>query len=292
MSEYLQNIGDANQQLADTEAKLSDSRAQEAALVKAIRRSKAASGYHTLARLFRKPRETYDLWPAGILAISTVFFACAGFLLMNSFTSIVSISALGALVFAAVGGGSAAALLYYPDDAALADNIPAIERRLELQRKTLEQLRSDIQLLKERQASLKRKLVEFIASMRFRREQLLLQNWKAMRDLEWEHYLAEVFEALGAEVETTKLIGDQGVDLIVKFNSRRIAVQAKGYHHAVSNAAVQQVVAGMRLYRCSGSAVITNSRFTESAKVLAQSNDCRLIGEEEFPEFVRGNIPL
>jgi restriction system protein len=67
-------------------------------------------------------------------------------------------------------------------------------------------------------------------------------------------------------------------------------VQAKGYYHAVSNNAVQQAYAGMRHYDCWGCAVITNSRFTKSARELALSTGCILIGEDEFSDFVIGNI--
>ena len=113
-----------------------------------------------------------------------------------------------------------------------------------------------------------------------------------MRDTEWENYLAEVFRELGAEVELTKTVGDQGVDLVVEINGRRIAIQAKGYENAVSNSAVQQAVAGKAPYGCDGCSVLTNSRFTRSAVELAASNRCTLIGEDEFPAFVLGELRI
>src|SRR5690606_15590833 len=82
-------------------------------------------------------------------------------------------------------------------------------------------------------------------SIEYRGRQLLQRNWRAMRGVEWEAYLCEVFQAHGAIVETTKTTGDQGVDLIVIDGGRRCAVQAKGYDGSVGNSAVQQAVAGM-----------------------------------------------
>jgi HJR/Mrr/RecB family endonuclease len=133
---------------------------------------------------------------------------------------------------------------------------------------------------------------ELITSDKLQRAMLLQRNWKAMRDDEWEDYLAEVCRTLGAKVERTGRSGDQGVDLVVEFGDRRIAVQAKGYYHVVNSAAVQQAVAGMAHYRCNACAAITNSRFTPGAKELAASNRCTLISEDEFPDFVMGKFSL
>jgi len=46
-----------------------------------------------------------------------------------------------------------------------------------------------------------------------------------------------VFAALGAKVRRIGGTGDQGVDLIVEFGVKCVAVQAKGYYHAVNNKA-------------------------------------------------------
>jgi HJR/Mrr/RecB family endonuclease len=109
-----------------------------------------------------------------------------------------------------------------------------------------------------------------------------------MRDNEWENYLVEVFNALGARAQWIGCSGDQGCDLIVEVGPTRIAVQAKGYYNAVGNSAVQEAFAGMRYHRCSTCAVITNSRFTRSARELAKCTYCILIGEEQIPDFVMG----
>jgi restriction system protein len=121
---------------------------------------------------------------------------------------------------------------------------------------------------------------------------LLQKNWKAMRGPEWEDFLARVFRLLGATVEPTGTSGDQGVDLIAVMGPRCYAIQAKGYVSAVGNGAVQEAVAGMAHYRCNACAVITNSRFSTGAVALAESNRCRLIGEDEVPSLVMGNLAL
>ena len=121
---------------------------------------------------------------------------------------------------------------------------------------------------------------------------LYARNWRAMRDIPFENYLEEVCIALGYSVETTNVSGDQGVDLVVTRGVLRMAIQVKGYHNSVGNAAVQQAFAGMAFYECDACAVITNSRFTTGAIELAESTNCLLIHEDNFREFVMGRLPL
>lgn len=113
-----------------------------------------------------------------------------------------------------------------------------------------------------------------------------------MRSVEFEQFLERVFQELGYVVETTKVTGDQGVDLIVAFRGRRIAVQVKGYFNSVSNGAVQEAYAGMGYYNCDSCAVITNSRFTPSAVELSDKIRCVLVDEIRLPGIILGDLDL
>lgn len=119
---------------------------------------------------------------------------------------------------------------------------------------------------------------------------LLRKEWRHLRGVPFEEFLARVFRSLNFKVEDTKKSGDQGVDLIVVKGHYRIAIQAKGYKGKVNNSAIQQVVAGMPVYGCNGCAAITNSRFTKSAKQLAIVNNCVLISMDNFREFIEGKV--
>jgi HJR/Mrr/RecB family endonuclease len=114
--------------------------------------------------------------------------------------------------------------------------------------------------------------------------------WKSMTGERWEQFLATHLRQHGYKVETTKTTGDQGVDLIVYFEDIRLAIQAKGYTGSVGNSAVQQAVAGKIFYNCSHCAVIINSRFTKSAKELAEKSDCILIDEDGVEHILRNGL--
>lgn len=115
-------------------------------------------------------------------------------------------------------------------------------------------------------------------------------RWRLLRATEWEHFLKLVFTELGYQVELTGMSGDQGVDLVLKRGGRKIAVQAKGYAGNVPNSSVQQAYAGQGFYECHACAVVTNSRFTDSAQELAAKLGCVLIDEQRLVRMMNHQL--
>jgi hypothetical protein len=229
----------------------------------------------------------------------------AGLLLMASAVGALCFVLTSSWVFGLVGvsGGTlwAVGLLYVPADAKLAAHRQMVQKWVEdleqertANRQALAGLEQDCQQLSDRLAKWTALLEErrIRESAEYRRRNLLNANWKALRSVEFERFLEQVFYELGYTVEMTKVTGDQGGDLIVSKGGYRIAVQVKGYFHSVSNSAVQEAHTAKDYYSCHGSAVITNSRFTSGARDLAGTVGCVLIGEEELPALIMGSIDL
>lgn len=61
-------------------------------------------------------------------------------------------------------------------------------------------------------------------------------------------FLAKFFRKQGYEVEETRVSGDQGADLLLYKDERRIAVQAKRWERTVGNEAVREVHVGRTFY--------------------------------------------
>lgn len=81
-------------------------------------------------------------------------------------------------------------------------------------------------------------------------------------------------------VKVTQASRDLGVDITCRKGLfKKYAVQCKRYSTPVGVQAVQEVVAGKKMYRCNSAMVITNSRFTKAAELLAQKNKVKLIAE-------------
>ena len=108
--------------------------------------------------------------------------------------------------------------------------------------------------------------------------------------IDFEIKLAQLFEQAGYIVTLTKKTGDQGADLIMKMNEKKIAVQAKYYTGAVGNKAVQEVIAAVGFYNANEGWVVTNSDFTKSAKELAIRHNITLINGNELKVRFRFDI--
>jgi Restriction endonuclease len=164
-----------------------------------------------------------------------------------------------------------------------------VRRQLEAARTRLTRLRENAACQAEfdRVSGELERLRRVLGSVKY---DLLATDWRPLRGIPFEEFLARIFRSLGYQVQLTKTTGDQGVDLIVTRNGRRIAVQAKGYDGSVGNDSVQQAHTGMAYYGCDGCAVITNSRFTRAAEDLAGRVHCTLIDGDRIAALINGQL--
>ncbi len=151
---------------------------------------------------------------------------------------------------------------------------------------------------------------ELTRSEKLQRAMLLQRNWKSLRGSEWEDYVVEVCRTLGANVQRGEksgvppsaphapatgargVIRREATTLFVTFSPRRIAVAAVSEVNPFHTAAVRHVIDDLAQTGCDELGIITNSRLTAGGKEYARSRRCTLIGQEEFPDFVLGNVQL
>ena len=100
--------------------------------------------------------------------------------------------------------------------------------------------------------------------------------------IEYESYCGNLLKKAGWRVSHTKASGDQGADLIAKKGERVLLVQCKLYNTPVGNKAVQEIVSALNYYGGNEGAVVTNSGFTNSAKILAKANKIKLIHDSQL----------
>ncbi|MBI2359081.1 MAG: restriction endonuclease [Deltaproteobacteria bacterium] len=112
-----------------------------------------------------------------------------------------------------------------------------------------------------------------------------------MTGAEFEEFVAALFSGPGRTIEKTETSGDQGGDVVVRQGALREVVQAKRYAGAVSNAAVQEVVAAKAVYGCQSAWVVTNAWFTSGAEQLAEANDVELVSRERLQLFLESGRP-
>ncbi|MDQ1144025.1 restriction system protein [Bacillus sp. SORGH_AS 510] len=102
-----------------------------------------------------------------------------------------------------------------------------------------------------------------------------------MTGIQFEHFVQNLLEKSGyTDVQTTKVSGDEGVDLTARKNGKKIAIQCKRYKAKITNKAIQEVFSGKFVYKCDEAYVITNSYFTENAIQLAKNHKVNLIDRD------------
>ena len=94
-----------------------------------------------------------------------------------------------------------------------------------------------------------------------------------MNGYEFERFCAALLKKSGyAKVVVTRGSGDQGIDIVATRDGVKYGIQCKRYSSDVGNRAVQEAYAGKAFYGCHVAVIMTNSRFTPSAKDLAAKN--------------------
>jgi restriction system protein len=110
---------------------------------------------------------------------------------------------------------------------------------------------------------------------------------RAMSGTQFEAFVADLFRAMGHRATVLGGAGDQGVDVIVSYEGRRVAVQCKNHKRAVGNKPVQEVYAGARYHRCQEAWVVAPSGYTRGARELARSTGVSLFAADSIGRWIR-----
>lgn len=116
-----------------------------------------------------------------------------------------------------------------------------------------------------------------------------------MTGTQFEYFLKLLYVRQGYKVETTKVTGDFGADLVMTKDNKKIVVQVKRYNKRVGIKAVQEVVSSIAFYKATEGWAVTNSEFTDAAIELAKSNRIKLIEREELINMIsqlNGSLPV
>ena len=114
----------------------------------------------------------------------------------------------------------------------------------------------------------------------------LLGGVRSMSGAQFEAYTAEVLRAMGYRTEVLGGSGDQGVDLLVEGEGRRIAVQCKNYARPVGNKPVQEVYAGAAYHGCREAWVVAPAGYTRGAFDLARNVGVELFDADSLRKWI------
>jgi restriction system protein len=118
--------------------------------------------------------------------------------------------------------------------------------------------------------------------------ELLKVDWRELRGGAFVKFLCRVFEAHHAVAVVASNIRDQGVDLVVTLNQVRYTVVIKDLPGTTGNSSVMQAIAGMPIYQCQSSMVISQGTFSPAAIQLAAEQQTTLIDRHQIRSLIDG----
>lgn len=182
----------------------------------------------------------------------------------------------------------------------LAEFLETTDASVNAQAETLIQYRWDREIPHDRAVAIVREELEQITSYESisRTTSARSPRYMDLTDLElvsgyeFEHILAEILSRVDGEAQVTKASGDQGVDVVWFRESETVGIQAKAYDktNPVGNSAVQEIYTGATVrdseYEIDTAAVVTTSRYTNSAREAAANSDVTLYGRKQLEEWL------
>jgi restriction endonuclease Mrr len=103
---------------------------------------------------------------------------------------------------------------------------------------------------------------------------------------EFEEMTAELFRALGYEAHRTKMIGDHGVDVVVKAkDGRKMIVQCKRWRGPVGEPMVRDFYGAMQHEKASKGTIFATNGFTNKAIEWAKGKPLLLYDGKKFLEL-------
>lgn len=116
-------------------------------------------------------------------------------------------------------------------------------------------------------------------------------DYDSLSGRKFEFFCADLLLQNGFQnVSTTKTSGDHGVDIFAEKDGNTYAFQCKCYSGNVGNSAIQEVLAGKKLYRKDIAVVLTNRFFTTQAIEEATALGVKLWDRDKLEELIKGSV--
>lgn len=114
----------------------------------------------------------------------------------------------------------------------------------------------------------------------------VLEQLQAMHPVEFEDFVATLFETMGYSVEVTPTVGDEGIDLVVRKAGRLGVVQCKRYRGNVGQPVVRDLYGAMMHFEADEAFLITTGQISLPAKTWRDSKPIHLIDGDRLIELV------
>lgn len=121
------------------------------------------------------------------------------------------------------------------------------------------------------------KIIEEVAKENQERLEKEAKFYESMTGEEFKELCKKILIQSGWSVKTIPNTEKQGIDLIAEKEGIKLAIQCKKIKKSIGDKAVQEVSSGKEFYNADFPLVVSNAKFTEKAKELANKNRVLLL---------------
>jgi restriction system protein len=111
------------------------------------------------------------------------------------------------------------------------------------------------------------------------------QYWKSLKGVKFEKALARLYTDMGYSVHQTKGSGDEGIDLVLYKDSKKIIVQCKGHEKPIGVGVIRDLYGTMMHSGAESSVLACPIGFTEGVRKFAKGKPMELLAAKELVEM-------
>lgn len=111
--------------------------------------------------------------------------------------------------------------------------------------------------------------------------------WRALRGIELEKEVSNLFRNNGFITELTQRVGDEGIDIIMSKGDQNLLVQCKGLQKKLGVGAIRDAIGVKSLHPHSSMIVVCPAGFTAPSKKLALTADIQLMQASDLISLLK-----
>jgi hypothetical protein len=103
------------------------------------------------------------------------------------------------------------------------------------------------------------------------------QFWRSLTGRQFEHEIAQLFSQIGHQVHVTPASGDEGIDVVLEKDGRKIIVQCKAHQNPVGPSVVRELYGAMMHANANEAILVALGGFTQGVVGFVKGKPIRLM---------------
>ena len=130
-------------------------------------------------------------------------------------------------------------------------------------------------------------LGNYVRSMFKAKQDISIEEFNDMDDLQFKLFITKVFQRLGFSIELTSGSGDEGIDIIITKGDRKYCAKCKRHQKPIGQPVIRDFYGAMMNIGARKGFVVTSGIFSLAAESFAEGKPIELIDGEGLLKLIR-----